>query len=88
MQKIVTFLAAIMVAFTAFLIWPQKDQSEGIGDAEAPDPNETASTDATPDDSPKPVEPEPFELTLIHTNDTHTVMDNIARRASLIEEIR
>ncbi|WP_404334611.1 bifunctional metallophosphatase/5'-nucleotidase [Planococcus rifietoensis] len=90
MQKIVTFLAAIMVAFTAFLIWPQKDQSEGFGDAEAPDRKETASTDTKPDESPEPepVEPEPFELTLIHTNDTHTVMDNIARRASLIEDIR
>lgn len=85
MQKIVTFLAAIMVAFTAFLIWPQKDQGEGFGDAGAPDRKETASSDSTPEETP---EPEPFELTLIHTNDTHTVTDNIARRASLIEEIR
>ncbi|MGX7594983.1 bifunctional metallophosphatase/5'-nucleotidase [Planococcus plakortidis] len=85
MQKIVTFLAAIMVAFTAFLIWPQKDQSEGFGDTDAPDRKETAASDPDPDELP---EPEPFELTLIHTNDTHTVMDNIARRASLIEEIR
>lgn len=90
MQKTVTLLAAIMVAFTVFLIWPQKDQSESFGEAEVPDRKETASADTTPDESPEPepVKPEPFELTLIHTNDTHTVMDNIARRASLIEDIR
>lgn len=90
MRKIVTLLAAIMVGFTAFLMWPQKDQSEGLGDAEAPERNETASSGAESDEypEPEPVEPEPFELTLIHTNDTHTVMDNIARRASLIEDIR
>lgn len=85
MQKIVTLLAAIMVGFTAFLMWPQKDQSEGLGDAEAPERDETASSGGESDESP---EPEPFKLTLIHTNDTHTVMDNISRRASLIEDIR
>ena len=88
MRKIVTLLAAIKIDFTSFLMWPQKDQIEGLREAEVPERNETASSGAESNESPKPVEPEPFELTLIDTNETHTVMNNISRSASLIEDIR
>ncbi|MBT2581292.1 metallophosphoesterase [Planococcus sp. ISL-109] len=69
----------------------RQDESAGFGDVEAPDqPESVASTDESPTEvAPDAVEePETFELTLMHTNDTHTVMDNIAGRASLIENIR
>ncbi|MFP3360863.1 hypothetical protein R0K17_26475, partial [Planococcus sp. SIMBA_143] len=76
--------------FTAFLMWPQKDQSVDLGGRRTTKKDETASSGGESDESPEPdpVEPEPFKLTLIHTNDTHTVMDNISRPASLIEDIR
>ncbi|MGM0896951.1 MAG: bifunctional metallophosphatase/5'-nucleotidase [Bacillota bacterium] len=88
MNKIVTFMAAAFVALAAFLIWPQTELGEGLDDAEAPDKADTAPSTETPTEAAEAEPPEPFELTLIHTNDTHTVTDNIARRASLIEEIR
>lgn len=93
MKKVLIPFTTLLIALAAFLVWPDNDESAGFGDAEAPDETESAaSNNQEADESAVSdaaiTEPEHFELTLIHTNDTHTVLDNITRRASLIENIR
>lgn len=85
MKKLILFLAASFTALAGFLMWPGKDSGEGLDNTGSPGNSERADGQG---DVEAPAEEKPFELTLIHTNDTHTVHDNLARKASLIEGIR
>ncbi|MGB3261605.1 5'-nucleotidase C-terminal domain-containing protein [Paenisporosarcina sp.] len=49
--------------------------------------NVAAQVIITPPVTP-PVEPDPFTLSLMHTNDTHARLDNAAKRLTAIKEIR
>lgn len=43
---------------------------------------------AAPNETPKKKEPKTFNLSLMHTNDTHAHLDNVAKRITAIKEVR
>jgi 5'-nucleotidase / UDP-sugar diphosphatase len=43
---------------------------------------------AAPKETPKKKEPKTFNLSLMHTNDTHAHLDNVAKRITAIKEVR
>lgn len=82
MKKLLLFLAGLSIVLAAVLMLPKKEQGVNIEE-------ELYSTESHRKNIAfKPVERKPFEITLIHSNDSHSVLENVDRSASLIEEIR
>ena len=82
MRHFLILLTGFIIVITGFLLFPGKEKGytfeEDVYGLESK--RQTTAFE--------PVERPPFELTLIHSNDSHSVFENVDRAASLIEGIR
>ncbi|WP_422123968.1 bifunctional metallophosphatase/5'-nucleotidase [Planococcus sp. X10-3] len=85
MRNLLVLLIGFLILLAAFIILPIREHGE-TPDAKVPDMEKKKYIVTSK--SIKAHWKKPFEITLIHNNDSHSVHDNIARTATLVEEIR
>lgn len=83
-------MGIVLVLLVSLLAWPGKEQGKELGEIEKQQQERTKTNESSAERaSTSGVKKlESFKLTIMHTNDTHTVIDNIARRSSIIKQIR